>query len=235
MTRTADEDVPFHPQPSAVEGREATGPAWETPPSNMGDSGCRLSGQGSRDMVEIDVTCHIEAFRRFLINSTCRSFIPESYLRDPEVFPEKESEPGSIYIEAVDKVTLKTIRDISFVNANEVLGIIYTSKSGHSKLKWRQLRGPMGRVSGEASNNSLVNLSMARVITPEYVEELLSQSREGVPAEGGHEEIPTEEIREEGFPGPSEESTQPAAEQAEAGEEEGSEPEAPRISEKEDV
>ncbi len=126
-------------------------------------------------MVQIDVTCHLEAFRRFLVNSTCRSFIPESYLRDTEVFPEKESEPGSIYIEAADKVTLKKIRDISFVNANEVLGIIYTSKSGHSKLKWRQQSGPMGRVTGEASNNSLVNLSMARVITPEYVEELLSR------------------------------------------------------------
>ena len=126
-------------------------------------------------MVEIDVTCHLEAFRRFLVNSTCRSFIPESYLRDPEVFPEKESEPGSIYIEAADKVTLKRIRDITFVNANEVLGIIYTSKSGHSRLKWRQLTGPSGRVTGDASRNSLVNLSMARVLSPEYIEELMSK------------------------------------------------------------
>jgi len=133
-------------------------------------------------MVEIDVTCHLEAFRRFLVNSTCRSFIPESYLRDPEVFPEKEAEPGSIYIEAVDKVSLKKIRDITFVNANDVLGIIYTSKSGHSKLKWRQVQGPMGRISGDASNNSLVNLSMARIITPEYVEELVNRGG----AEGGH-------------------------------------------------
>jgi hypothetical protein len=126
-------------------------------------------------MVEIDVTCHLEAFRRFLVNSTCRSFIPESYLRDPEVFPEKEMDPGSIYIEAADKVTLKRIRDITFVNANDVLGIIYKSKSGHSKLNWRQLRGPMGRVTGDASQNSLVNLSMARVLTPEYIEELMSR------------------------------------------------------------
>lgn len=126
-------------------------------------------------VVEIDVTCHLEAFRRFLINSTCRSFMPESYFRDPEVFPEKESEPGSIYIEAADKVTLKRIRDITFVNANEVLGIIYTSKSGHSRLKWRQLSGATGRVTGDASQNSLVNLSMARVISPEYVEDLVNR------------------------------------------------------------
>jgi hypothetical protein len=129
-------------------------------------------------MVEIDVTCHLEAFRRFLVNSTCRSFIPESYLRDPEVFPEKESEPGSIYIEAADKVTLKRIRDITFVNANDVLGIIYKSKSGHSTLKWRHIEHEMGRVTGDASNNSLVNLSMARVITPEYVEELARRESE---------------------------------------------------------
>jgi hypothetical protein len=138
-------------------------------------------------MVEIDVTCHLEAFRRFLVNSTCRSFIPESYLRDPEVFPEKESEPGSIYIEAADKVTLKKIRDITFVNANEVLGIIYKSKSGHSTLKWRHIEHEMGRVTGDASNNSLVNLSMAGVISPEYVEELASQ--EGPPPEEPQGEV----------------------------------------------
>jgi hypothetical protein len=127
-------------------------------------------------LVEIDVTCTLEGFRRFLINSTCRSFIPESYLRDPEVFPEKEGEQGSIYIEAADKVTLKKIRDITFINARDILGIIYTSKSGNTRLKWRQLRGKIGRVTGEASNNSLVNLSMARVITPEYVESLIAKT-----------------------------------------------------------
>jgi hypothetical protein len=144
--------------------------------------------RGGVTMVEIDVTCHLEAFRRFLVNSTCRSFIPESYLRDPEVFPEKESEPGSIYIEAADKVTLKRIRDITFVNANEVLGIIYKSKSGHSTLKWRHIEHEVGRVTGDASNNSLVNLSMARVISPEYVEELAS--REGQRAEEPREGPP---------------------------------------------
>src|SRR5579871_6277476 len=113
-------------------------------------------------MVEIDVTCHLEAFRRFLIQSTCMSFIPEGYLRDPEVFPEKEGETGSIYIEAADKVTLKSIRDITFVNARDILGIIYVSKSGNTKLKWRESRGDLGKVSGEASTNSLVKLFSAR-------------------------------------------------------------------------
>lgn len=127
-------------------------------------------------MVDLDVTCNLESFRRFLINSTCRSYIPESYLRDFEVFPEKEGDQGSIYIEAADKVTLKKIRDITFINARDVLGIIYTSKSGNSRLKWREVRSRVGRVSGTASTNSLVNLSMARVITPEYVEELVRKS-----------------------------------------------------------
>jgi len=151
------------------------------------------------------VTCHLEAFRRFLVNSTCRSFIPESYLRDPEVFPEKEAEPGSIYIEAVDKVSLKKIRDISFVNANDVLGIIYTSKSGHSKLKWRQVKGPMGRISGDASENSLVNLSMARIISPDYVEELVRGEAHG---QGG----------------PTEDASPPPIEQEPTGQAEAAEP-----------
>lgn len=51
-------------------------------------------------MVHIHTTSHLESFRHFLINSTCLSFIPERYLRDPAVFPEKEGEVGSIYVEA---------------------------------------------------------------------------------------------------------------------------------------
>ena len=139
-------------------------------------------------MVEIDLTCHLESFRRFLISSTCRSFIPESYLRDPEVFPEKELNPGSIYIEAADKVTLKKIRDITFINAREILGIIYTSKSGNSNLKWRQMRGPVGRVTGEASANSLVNMSMARIISPQDVEDIMRRAQ----GPGGEENQPAE-------------------------------------------
>lgn len=128
-------------------------------------------------MVELDLTCNLEGFRRFLISSTCRSFIPESYLRDPEVFPEKAGDTGSIYVEAVDKVDLKKIRDITFVNARDVLGIIYTSKSGNTKLKWRELRGRVGRLSGDASANTLVNLSMSRILSPEDVEAIMAKER----------------------------------------------------------
>ena len=121
-------------------------------------------------MVYIDTTTALENFRRFLINSTCASYIPESYLYDPEVFPEKDGETESIYIEAADKVTLKKVRDITFVNAKDVLGIIYNSKSGNTSLKWRQIRHNNGKASGEASSNSLVNLAQSGVITLEWVE-----------------------------------------------------------------
>tara|TARA_B100001750_G_C15244312_1_gene464489 strand:+ start:265 stop:678 length:414 start_codon:yes stop_codon:yes gene_type:complete len=123
-------------------------------------------------MVNIDTTSSLESFRRFLINSTCLSFIPESYLHDPEVFPEKDGETGSIYIEAADKVTLKKERDITFINVRDVLGIIYQSKSGHTNIKWRQIRGRGGKVMGESSTNSLVNLITARVIDQDYANEL---------------------------------------------------------------
>ena len=123
-------------------------------------------------MVRVDTSANLEGFRRFLINSTCLTFIPESYMEDHEVFPEKEGDTGSIYVEAADKVTLKKLRDISFINAMDVLGIIYTSRSGNTKLKWRQIRGRMGKVIGEASANSLVNLITAGVISEEYAAQL---------------------------------------------------------------
>ncbi len=104
--------------------------------------------------------------------------MPESYLEDPEVFPEREQAPGTIYLEAADKVTLKKIREIIFVNAKDILGIIYSSKSGNTKLKWRQIRRGMGKVTGEASVNSLVNLVEAGVITREWTDNYLRRTRD---------------------------------------------------------
>jgi hypothetical protein len=152
-------------------------------------------------LVQLDLTCNLEGFRRFLINSTCRSYIPESYFRDPEVFPEKEGDQGSIYVEAVDKVDLKKLRDITFINARDVLGIIYTSKSGNTKLKWRQLRGRIGRMTGDASGNSLGNLVMARVLSPDDVEMIMSQ--QGAGANQGEQAQPQElSPEEQGEPEP---------------------------------
>ena len=124
-------------------------------------------------LVQIETTASLEGFRKFIIISTCRSFIPESYLRDYEVFPEREEGPGAIYIEAVDKVTLKKIREMTFVNAKEILGIIYSSKSGNTQLKWRQTRRRIGKVQGFASPNALVNLVESGVLTQEWVDNYL--------------------------------------------------------------
>ena len=126
-------------------------------------------------MVTIDAPASLESFRRFIIASTCSSYMPRSYIEDAEVFPEREESLGSIYVEAADKVTLKKIRDITFVNARDVLGIIYNSKSGNTTLKWRQLRRRGGKVTGEASSNSLVNLAEGGVITPAWVDNYLKK------------------------------------------------------------
>lgn len=128
-------------------------------------------------MVNIDTSASLESFRKFIIVSTCKSFIPESYLRDFEVFPEREDGPGAIYIEAVDKVTLKRIREMTFVNAKEILGIIYSSKSGNTQLKWRQIRKKTGKVSGTASPNALVNLVESGVLTQEWVDDYIISSQ----------------------------------------------------------
>ncbi len=129
-------------------------------------------------MVVIDTPASVESFRRFVISSTCQSYAPRSYLEDFEVFAEREENLGSIYVEAADKVTLKKIRDITFVNARDILGIIYNSKSGNTSLKWRQIRKNNGKVTGEASANSLTNLAESGVITLDWVENYLKKKSE---------------------------------------------------------
>jgi hypothetical protein len=112
-------------------------------------------------------------------------------MHDYEVFPEREEGPGAIYIEAADKVTLKKIREMTFVNAKEILGIIYSSKSGNTQLKWRQTRKRAGKVQGNASVNALVNLVEAGVLTQEWVDQYIHTQAPGqageeqaAPAEG---------------------------------------------------
>jgi hypothetical protein len=134
-------------------------------------------------MVEISIEATLERFRMFLIYSTCRSYIPESYFHDPQVFPERDIGQGPIYVEATDKASLKKIRDIGFVDARDVLGVIYESKSGNTKLRWRQIMGSSGRVTGVASANALTNLINSGVVTLEYVEEVVS--RMNAASEGG--------------------------------------------------
>ena len=129
-------------------------------------------------MVEINAPSSLDNFRKFVIASTCTSFAPNSYMDDIEVFPEREENLGSIYVEAADKVTLKKIRDITFVNARDVLGIIYNSKSGNTSLKWRQIRRNNGKVVGKASSNSLVNLAQSGVITLDWVENYVRKKKD---------------------------------------------------------
>ena len=129
-------------------------------------------------MVSIDTPASVESFRRFIISSTCRSYAPRSYLEDSEVFAEREDNLGAIYVEAADKVTLKKIRDMTFVNARDILGIIYNSKSGNTSLKWRQIKRNNGKVTGEASANSLTNLSESGVLTIDWVEKYLKKKSE---------------------------------------------------------
>jgi hypothetical protein len=67
---------------------------------------------------------------------------------------------------------------MTFVNARDILGIIYNSKSGNTSLKWRQIKRNNGKVTGEASANSLTNLSESGVLTLEWVEKYLQKKSE---------------------------------------------------------
>lgn len=121
--------------------------------------------------MKVESVCPLKSFKKFLILSTCSSFIPQEYLEDDMVFPERMVENGTMYIEAEDKETLKKIEELSFVRASNVLGIIYNSKSGNTKLKWRSTKEKFGRLTGEASANSLVNLFGANALERTYAYE----------------------------------------------------------------
>lgn len=128
-------------------------------------------------MTKIDTSCSLSSFREFVILSTCWSFIPDTLLEDEEVFPEREAKDGTIYVEAEDKETVEKSRTITFVRVFEVLGIIYKSKSGRTYLKWRHTRGNVGRLTGEASGNSLVNLYTAYVLDRGFAQNATQSTR----------------------------------------------------------
>jgi hypothetical protein len=105
--------------------------------------------------------------------------MPLALYRDEEVFPERSTEAGRMYIEAKDKQTLVSAGEIRFVKASNVDLIIYNSKSGRTRLKWTRTEGENGRLSGEASLNTLVNLAAAKIISLQDGEQASRSSRKG--------------------------------------------------------
>jgi hypothetical protein len=128
--------------------------------------------------MKIDTSCNLESFRRFMILSTCESYIPQQFDEDPDVFPERASEVGAMYVEAEDKLTERVVGEITFTRVSNVLGVIYSSKSGNTKLKWRSSKGDMGKLTGDASLNSIVNLYTARALGREYLDRAKATSDE---------------------------------------------------------
>jgi len=119
-------------------------------------------------LVKIDSVCELDRFRRFMIMSTCQSYIPLDLDQDETIYPERSSDKGTMYVEAEDKETMQQIREIRFTRVSNVLGIIYNSKSGRTQLKWRHLKGQIGRLSGDASPNTLVNLFASQALPESY-------------------------------------------------------------------
>ncbi len=108
-----------------------------------------------------------------MIFITCKSFIPSNYNGDPNTFPERDTGLGDIHIEAVDKIMVKKLKEITFVNAKEVFGIIYSSKTGNTILKGRQLKNKNGKVIDKASPNAMTNWAESRVLTTQRFEHYL--------------------------------------------------------------
>ncbi|MEM3737347.1 MAG: hypothetical protein QXJ75_04610 [Candidatus Bathyarchaeia archaeon] len=90
--------------------------------------------------------------------------MPDELIDDESVFPERAGEMGVIYVEAEDKVTISKIRDVEFVKAYNIVGIVYNSRSGMTRLRWERTVENQGKVTGEATIRSLVHLAEAGVI-----------------------------------------------------------------------
>lgn len=116
-------------------------------------------------MNKVNVVCPLEQFRRFIILSCCHSFIPQSYLYDESVFPERGVELGAVYVEAEDKVTVERIGPIEFVKVKNPAGAVYNSQSGSTKLRWERKTEDKGRLTGEASIHSILNLVDVGIIS----------------------------------------------------------------------
>lgn len=109
-------------------------------------------------MPRIEVYCTLDEMKRFLIESTAKNKLPHRYIAEPRYMFERRQEVGKIYIEADEKKDIEEIQDLVVVKVENVLGISYESKSGRTKLIWRQIHGDLGKLTGVASGNTLVNL-----------------------------------------------------------------------------
>ena len=109
-------------------------------------------------MPKIEVYCTLEEVKRFLVESTAKNKLPRKYIVDPKYMFERRQEQGKIYIEADEKKDIEEIQDLVVVEVDNVLGISYESKSGRTKLIWRQIHKDLGKLTGIASGNTLVNL-----------------------------------------------------------------------------
>ena len=119
--------------------------------------------------MKIEVSCSLQDFRMFMIQSMCKTFMKDEFYQDPEIFPERLEESGITYVEAEDKETIEITPDVRFVKAKEVSSIVYESKSGQTKLIWNRIEGDIGKLKGEASLNSVVNLVSNHILDESYI------------------------------------------------------------------
>jgi len=113
--------------------------------------------------MKIEVYCTLEEMKRFLIESTCKNKFPRKYMHEINYLFERRQDVGKVYIEAEYKKDIEKIEDIIIVETKNVLGISYRSRSGRTNLTWRQIYKDLGKLYGEASGNTIVNLLEAGI------------------------------------------------------------------------
>jgi hypothetical protein len=85
-------------------------------------------------VVRIETTSSLESFRKNINNNRYRSFILENYNKYSNILLVREGSSGDIYIKAMNKISLKKLREITFVNGKEILGTLLCLINRNNKI-----------------------------------------------------------------------------------------------------
>lgn len=124
-------------------------------------------------MAHIETTYSWDSFRKFIVTSTYKSFIPNNYIKNPELFPQGGKGYDNIYKEDNGKFTLNKSKEVTVVNAKRVIWNTHSTKMESTNSEWRYIKKKNRKFIGEASTSASVNLTKSKVLTRKWLKHYL--------------------------------------------------------------
>ena len=131
-----------------------------------------------RNQYSIKTAVGLDNFRRFLLS--IYKDVPRRYIKNREMFLERDSNKSWIYVRAADKCTVLKTSKYTIISAKDVLDIFYRSKSGNTKLHWSLIPRyrNIGKVTGRASSSVLINLVSSGIYNDKNIRDALNDMDE---------------------------------------------------------